>query len=60
MTNEKYLISTNVHGIICGNYDTEKTLCLAEAVIILQRVRQGDPNARLVKVVEIIGGAANE
>ncbi len=50
---ERYLISTNTDGLICGNYDTEKTLCLAEAVIILQRVRQGDPNAKLVKVVEV-------
>ena len=53
MTNEKYLISTNVDGIICGNYDTEKLLCLAEALIILQYVRQADPNAKLVKVAEI-------
>ena len=54
MANEKYLISTNVHGIICGNYDTEKILCLAEALILLQYVRQGDPNAKLVKVEEVI------
>lgn len=50
---ERYLISTNVHGIICGNYDTEKLLCLAEALILLQYVRQADPNAKLVKVAEI-------
>lgn len=50
---ERYLISTNVHGIIYGNYDTEKLLCLAEALILLRYVRQADPNAKLVKVAEI-------
>ncbi len=55
MSNEKYLISTNVHGIIYGNYTTEKVLSFDEAWKILDRVRLADPNAKIVKVVEVIG-----
>ena len=60
MKNEKYLIMTNSDGFMFANYTTEKLLDYDEAWKELDRVRQADPNARLVKVVEIIGGAANE
>ena len=60
MKNEKYLIMTNIDGFIFANYTTEKLLDYDEALKTLARVRSADTNARLVKVVEIIGGAANE
>lgn len=60
MTNDKYLIMTNNDGFIFANYTTEKLLDYDEALKTLALVRQADQNARLVKVVEIIGGAANE
>ena len=60
MKNEKYLIMTNIDGFIFANYTTEKLLDYDEALKTLALVRSADTNARLVKVVEIIGGAANE
>ena len=56
----KYLIMTNSDGFMFANYTTEKLLDYDEALKTLALVRQADQNARLVKVVEIIGGAANE
>jgi len=50
---EKYLISTNVDGHVCGNYSTEKLMTKQEALKKLAYVSEVDPNARLVKVVEI-------
>lgn len=60
MTNDKYLIMTNSDGFMFANYTTEKLLDYDEALKTLALVRQADQNARLVKVVEIIGGVANE
>lgn len=60
MKNEKYLIMTNNDGFMFANYTTEKLLDYDEALKTLALVRSADTNARLVKVVEIIGGAANE
>ena len=60
MKNEKYLIMTNSDGFMFANYTTEKLLDYDEALKTLALVRSADQNARLVKVVEIIGGAANE
>ena len=50
---EKYLISTNVDGHLYSNYTTEKLMTLNEAKETLAYVREVDPNAKLVKVVEI-------
>ena len=55
MKNEKYLIMTNIDGFMFANYTTEKLLSYSEAWKELDRVRQADPNAKLVKVVEVIG-----
>lgn len=60
MKNEKYLIMTNSEGFMFANYTTEKLLDYDEALKTLALVRSADTSARLVKVVEIIGGAANE
>ena len=60
MKNEKYLIMTNSDGFLFANYTTEKLLDYDEALKTLALVQSADTNARLVKVVEIIGGAANE
>ena len=60
MKNEKYLIMTNSDGFLFANYTTEKLLDYDEALKTLALVQSTDTNARLVKVVEIIGGAANE
>ena len=49
---EKYLIMTNIEGIICTNYTTEKLLDFDEAVKWLAIVKGADPNARLVRVIE--------
>ena len=49
---EKYLISTNVDGHLYANYCTEKLLSEQEAIKVLSTVREIDPNAKLVKVVE--------
>ena len=49
---EKYLISTNIEGIIFTNYDTEKLLSYHEALKWLALVKQADPNAKLVRVIE--------
>lgn len=49
---EKYLISTNVEGHLFGDYTTEKLLSKREAIEVLTRIKQVDPNATLVRVVE--------
>ena len=49
---EKYLISTNVDGHLYSNYTTEKLMDFNEAKETLDYVREVDPNAKLVKVVE--------
>lgn len=56
MLKDKYLIMTNIDGFCFANYTTEKLLSYGEAWQELDRVRQADPNAKLVKVVEVIGG----
>ena len=60
MKNEKYLIMTNSDGFMFANYTTEKLLDYDEALKTLALVRSADTNARLVKVVEIIGEAGSE
>ncbi len=50
---EKYLISTNVDGHLYSNYTTEKLMSVEEAKEELAYVREVDPNAKLVQVVEI-------
>ncbi len=52
MINEKYLISTNIEGIMFTNYDTEKLLSYDEALKWLALVKQADKNAKIVKVIE--------
>lgn len=49
---EKYLISTNAEGHLFGNYTTEKLLSKQEAIEVLRVVKEVDPNATLVRVVE--------
>ena len=49
---QKYLISTNVDGHLYGNYTTEKLMNKQEAKVKLAYVKEVDPNAKLVKVVE--------
>ena len=49
---QKYLISTNVDGHLYGNYTTEKLMNEQEARKKLVCVREVDPNAKLVRVVE--------
>jgi len=49
---EKYLISTNVEGHLFGDYTAEKLLSKREAIEVLTRIKQVDPNATLVRVVE--------
>lgn len=48
----KYLISTNVDGHLYSNYSTERLMDLNEAKEKLAYVREVDPNAKLVEVVE--------
>lgn len=55
MNNDKYLIMTNIDGFLFANYTTEKLLDYNEAWKELDKVRQADPNAKLVKVVGVIG-----
>lgn len=55
MNNDKYLIMTNIDGFLFANYTTEKLLDYDEAWKELDKVRQADPNAKLVKVVGVIG-----
>ena len=49
---ERFLIMTNIEGIICTNYTTEKLLDFEEAVKWLAIVKGADPNAKIVRVVE--------
>ena len=49
---KKYLISTNVDGHLYGNYSTERLLTKSEAIKILSAIREVDPNAKLVRVIE--------
>lgn len=49
---ERFLIMTNIEGIICTNYTTEKLLDFEEANKWLAIVKGADPNARLVRVIE--------
>ncbi|MDY6290081.1 MAG: hypothetical protein SPL86_01190 [Succiniclasticum sp.] len=53
---EKFLIMTNIDGFAFANYTTEKTLSYSEAVKVLQEVKGADPNAKIVKVSEIVEG----
>ena len=53
MTNEKgFLISTNANGCVTGNYCAELIKDRGDAIAVLARVRQGDPDAKLFKVIE--------
>ena len=54
MLKDKYLIMTNIDGFCFANYTTERLLSYDEAWKELDRVRQADPNAKLVKVAEVI------
>lgn len=49
---KKYLISTNVDGHLYGNYSTERLLTKSEAIKVLSAIREVDPNANLVRVIE--------
>lgn len=49
---KKYLISTNVDGHLYGNYSTERLLTKSEAIKVLSAIREIDPNAKLVRVIE--------
>ena len=49
---EEFLISTNAEGCIAGDYCAELIHDYDEAVKILAFVRRGDPNAKLMKVIE--------
>ena len=49
---KKYLISTNVDGHLYSNYATDKLMSVEEAKEKLAYVREVDPNAKLVEVVE--------
>lgn len=49
---KKYLISTNVDGHLYGNYSTERLLTKSEAIKVLSTIREVDPNAKLVRVIE--------
>lgn len=49
---KKYLISTNVDGHLYGNYSTERLLTKIEAIKVLSAIREVDPNAKLVRVIE--------
>ena len=49
---KKYLISTNVDGHLYGNYSTERLLTKSEAIKVLSAIREVDPNAKLVRVIE--------
>ncbi len=50
---EKYLISTNVDGHLYCDYSTERLMTIEEAREKFDYVQEVDPNARIVKVVEI-------
>ena len=47
-----FLISTNADGCIAGYYCSELIENYSSAVEVLARVRRGDPNAKLFRVVE--------
>ena len=49
---EEYLIATNVDGCLIGDYYSEIITDVNKATILLQKIKQADPNARLVKVVK--------
>ena len=49
---KEYLISTNVDGHLYGNYSTERLLTKSEAIKVLSAIREVDPNAKLVRVIE--------
>lgn len=49
---KKYLVSTSVEGHLYGNYSTERLLSKQEAIEVLSTIREIDPNAKLVRVVE--------
>lgn len=50
---ERYLISTNADGHLYCNYTTEKLLNANEAWDKLMEILLIDPNAKLVKVIEV-------
>ena len=47
-----FLISTNADGCLAGYYCAELIKDRSNAVEVLARVRRGDPNAKLFKVIE--------
>jgi len=47
------MIKTNASGVLVGNYCAEGIETLEEAEGIYKRVRQGDPEAKVVKVTDI-------
>ena len=49
---EEYPIVTNVDGCLIGDYYSEIITDLNKATTLLQNIKQVDPNARLVKVVQ--------
>jgi len=52
---EKYVIATNMDGVIFGNYFTD-VMEKDEAEKKLEQVRKADSNAKLLKVVIEKGG----
>lgn len=52
VNNKGFLISTNADGCISGDYCAELIIDYDKAVKVLACVRRGDPNAKLMKVVE--------
>ena len=52
-TNDKgFLISTNADGCLSGDYCAELIHDYDEAIKVLAFVRRGDPDAKLMKVIE--------
>ena len=51
-SNKGYLISTNADGCVTGDYCAELITDYDEAIKILAFVRRGDPDAKLMKVIE--------
>ena len=49
-TEERFMIMTNIDGVIFSNIFPDKALPYDEAIKSLALVRRSDPNARLVKV----------
>jgi hypothetical protein len=45
-----YIINTNVNGCVTGNYYSEVFNTLEEAQKVLEVVKQGDNNAKILEV----------